>query len=516
MLGLFKQQIPAQRLKKRLEKRLDQILYKLPGTNTPITWADAVEGTLVLGATGSGKSSGPGQFIAHAMLRAGFGFCVLCVKPDEKDRWVNYARQTGRTKDVVIFNKESGLQFNFLQYELKRKGQGAGDVFNVNNALMNLNEQARQFLSGGSGNNDERFWDNALRRLISSSIIMLNMADENVSVTNMRRLVSASFTGDEVELYNQLTHLAFSLENIDHHQRQKAKDDLEDWSKENYFLHVLLSLQADCHDHKHDDIEMLYEYWLKEFARLSDRSRSIVVESFMGIVEPFKNKGILKDQFTEGLSPELLPENIIENKKIVIVDYPIKEFGISGLFASILYKSIFQSAMERRNILHEKNPKPVGFFMDEYQAICNPLTDSQFQATARSSWVATVIMTQNIQNLYHVMGHQQPQARAKSLLGNLNLKFFANNADMESNKWASDMIGQHLTTLDNISMTRKMELSKTKQQRLMQIIHPNNFTTLKTGRKENRYRVEAVVFKPGKLWGRYKHNYAVIEFKQRN
>lgn len=59
---------------------LDQILYKVPGTNTAITWADSLEGTLVTGSTGSGKSSGAGRHIGHAMLKSGYGMCILCVK----------------------------------------------------------------------------------------------------------------------------------------------------------------------------------------------------------------------------------------------------------------------------------------------------------------------------------------------------------------------------------------------------------------------------------------------------
>ena len=97
------------------ENLLDTPLYEVPGTKTIITWADAVEGTLITGSTGSGKSSGAGKHAALAMLKAGFGFCVLCAKPDEKDRWVEYAKATGREKDLIIFNKASGLEFNFLE-----------------------------------------------------------------------------------------------------------------------------------------------------------------------------------------------------------------------------------------------------------------------------------------------------------------------------------------------------------------------------------------------------------------
>ena len=66
--------------------------------------------------------------------------------------------------------------------------------------------------------------------------------------------------------------------------------------------------------------------------------------------------------------------------------------------------------MERRDIETQSNPKPIGLWIDEYQQFCTHKTDSQFQATARSSWVATVYITQNINNIFYVMGNDQPEA----------------------------------------------------------------------------------------------------------
>ena len=327
-MGLFQKQTN----KERLEALLDQVLYKMPGTDTPITWADAVEGILGLGATGSGKSSGVGKHTAMAMLKANFGFLVLCVKPDERSRWEAYAKAAGRENDLVIFNKASDLQFNFLQYELSRPGQGSGDVFNANNALMNLNEMNRQYQSGGGSNNEERYWDNSLRRLISLTISAHTLADENVSISSMRKMVADSFTDEEARHYLYLVRTAGTRENIDPQERKEAMEELEEMLAENYFLQIIHKIQGTDFqtEEEQEDADRVLDYWLKDFARLSERTRSIVVESFNGIIEPFMNRGILKRQFASGLSPELMPEKIISEKKIVIVDFPLKEFGLSG------------------------------------------------------------------------------------------------------------------------------------------------------------------------------------------
>lgn len=497
------------------EDLLDTVLYKVPGTETNITWADIAQGTMLTGSTGSGKSSGAGQFIAKSMLKSGFGMCILCAKKDERRRWIRYIQEAApeRMNDLVIFNKESNLNFNFLQYEMGRKGEGAGDVLNAVESLMSLNEQNRVYLSGGGGGKDERFWDLSLRRMISRAITTLRLSGEEISVSNMRKLVSDCFKGDEVDHYQRLEKDA-SEQSIDPQKRTKAGVELDGWIASSYFLQVLLKISNEEFSREdEEEVELTMNYWIKEFPKIGEKATSIVVESFMGIVEPFLNKGILKDQFSNGLSPELLPENIYERNSIVLIDYPVKEFGIAGIYASIIYKTTFMAAMERRDVENENNPKLVGLWIDECQQFLGN-KDNQFQATARSSWVASVYITQNLPGLYPVFGDQS-ESKAKSLLGNLNLKFFGSNDNYETNVWAANMIGKHLVDFQNLSVSKDMEISKTKNQQMHYRVTPDHFTVLKTGRQANKYIVEMIVFKSGKTWGKNKKNFALVGFNQK-
>jgi type IV secretory pathway TraG/TraD family ATPase VirD4 len=163
----------------------------------------------------------------------------------------------------------------------------------------------------------------------------------------------------------------------------------------------------------------------------------------------------------------------------------------------------------------ETNPKPVGFWVDEYQSLCYPSLDAQFQATARSSWVATVYITQNLNGMFQVMGTNEAQSRTKALLGNMNLKYFASNSDFETNQWASNMIGSQWVNIDTLSYSKDMELSKTQRPEKRPKIEVDEFTTLKTGRKRNNFIVEAIVFKAGKTWGEKNKNFALVQFKQK-
>ena len=210
-----------------------------------------------------------------------------------------------------------------------------------------------------------------------------------------------------------------------------------------------------------------------------------------------------------------MPENIYLKNKIVIIDFNLKDFEISGAYAAAIYKSAFQASMERRDVETEQNPKPVGLWIDEYHYFCNARRDNLFVTTARSSWVANIFITQSTSNIQFVMGNEQPEARAKSLLGNLNLKYFCSNDNYDNNLWASNMIGQHIVDFENLSINHKMEISKSKNQQMQHRISPDHFTTLRTGRSENNYIVEAVVFRAGTTWGENKQNFALVGFDQR-
>lgn len=511
-MSLFKKD----KSKNNHEALLDQVLYKIPGTGVAITWRDSIEGSIVLGSTGSGKSSGPGRYAALAMLRAGWGGCILCSKPDEATRWIRLANETGRQKELVVFNKGSNFEFNFLQYELERDGEGSQEIISIVNALMNLNEQNRIHLSGGDGK-EEPFWNNTLRRIISQAILLLVLADEEVSIKNMRLLISGCFKDDEPDLYHHLKRQIATYEDIDPLKRREAQEQLDRWIASSYFISVIERVNQKRFEtiDEEQEAEMVLGYWVHDLPRVPDKTSSTIIESFMGVVEPFMTRGILKEKFSKGLSPELLPENIIKENRIVILDFPYKEFQLAAIFAATIYKISFQACMERRKIEEESNPKPVCLFIDELQTFISPMTDSLFQTTARSSWVASFYLTQSINNLFWVMGHNQPQARAKSLLGNLNLKFFCSNSDASTNQYASEMIGKHMIDFENLSIGSDMKISKSKNQRMHERISPDHFTTLRTGSKSNNYLVDAVVFKAGKVWDQNGQNFALARFDQR-
>ncbi|MCW0219927.1 MAG: hypothetical protein OJI67_16500, partial [Prosthecobacter sp.] len=101
---------------------------------------DAFEGVQIFGGTGSGKSSGSGQAIARAFMEANLGGLVLTAKTDEVLTWQQYAKETGRESDLLIVEQGAPLKFNFLRYELRRPGIGAGHTENLVNLFCSVLE----------------------------------------------------------------------------------------------------------------------------------------------------------------------------------------------------------------------------------------------------------------------------------------------------------------------------------------------------------------------------------------
>ncbi|TXB61355.1 type IV secretory system conjugative DNA transfer family protein [Phaeodactylibacter luteus] len=492
---------------------LDKPLVKF--SPDPADWwciREAFEGVQIFGGIGSGKSSGSGKTLAKAFLKNGFGGLVHCAKPEEKATWLQYAEETGRSDDIIVFEEGSPYQFNPLQYELTREGKGAGEVFNLSNLFMEIYKMGNRFTGASSGDKD-RYWDNALRRSLNRMILLLKLADKEVSIANMRAIMSSAPNEDLTnalsdytdEQWDQLYNTNYCIECIlDASAKvEQVREELEDGNQDK--AQVLEELEQ--------DYALVYAYFLREFAKADEKTRSIVAESFLGLAEPFI-MGVLKTHFASGLT--LSPE-VTFGGKIIILNFSVKEYLDSGMYAQGIFKLLWQQAVERRDT--NRYPNPAFLWVDESQYFVNEY-DTIFQTTARSSRVATVFLTQNISNYYSQMGGgDSSKSKVNSLLGNLSTKIFHANNDSVTNEWASNVIGKAMITLRSDSQNRKnfalMADSKgtSYSGHLLPQVLPMEFTTLWSGGKQRNYTVQAIIQVKGRKWSNGA-NFFEVEFSQ--
>lgn len=124
----------------------------------------------------------------------------------------------------------------------------------------------------------------------------------------------------------------------------------------------------------------------------------------------------------------------------------------------------------------------------------------EYQATARSSRIATVYISQNIPNYYSNMGGSKAEYKVKSFMGTLATKIFHANADIETNKYASELIGEDYKENPSKSesvIDGKVNITTSISYNLAKLVRPEEFHTLATGGEKNRNKVRGYIHVQG-------------------
>jgi Type IV secretory system Conjugative DNA transfer len=458
----------------------------------------AYSGTLVLGATGSGKTSGSGAAIAEAMLRKGFGGLALAAKPGERELWEAYCRKTGRLRDLVVFSPEENWRFNVLDYELNRLGRGAGMTETVVNLLYVIVEMGDRNGGHAGGHGDDQFWRHTARQLARNAIEVLAMAKGTINIASLLKLIVSAPNSE-----------------------QEAAS--ESW-KANSFCYQCI-VEADCRkktNSQWEDLKTAADYFMRTYPNVASKTRSIFSLSLTAMLDVV-NRNVLREAFctTTNITPEA-----IEDGKIIVVDFPVKQFFEVGQFAQVLWKYAFQRSIERRDV--RQSPRPVFLFADEFQFFCNSY-DLHFQSTCRGFRVATVLLSQNISTIYATLGgEQKAKYEVDSLFGNLNTKILHSNGDPATNQWASEIIGRtrqffvsaNTTNQGGDWLGRAFGLGDAPQssggvsESYEYEVQPTVFTTLRRGGRVHGGNVDAIVVQPGDIFRDTGRIWRLATFKQ--
>jgi hypothetical protein len=456
---------------------------------------DACEGTMIFGGTGSGKTSGSGCAFARSFLAAGFGGLVLCAKPEEPGLWRDYAAETGRTDDLVMFGAGREWSFDFMAYEAQRAGAGAGLTENLVNLFMEVS-------SIGSGDTrspgGDPFWERAMRSLIRNCVDVLVMGGGAVSLHAMFDVVRSA-PPDAASLASPAWQGGSACWKLLETGRKRAAG--RPWEV---------------------DFKEVSGYWLSHFPTLGDRTRGSIVAMFSTLAEALM-RGKMRELFCSGTT--LAPEDVIAGK-VVVVDLPVKEWSEVGRMAAVLWKYCLQKAVERRTDNRGGQARPVFLWADECQHFTSRY-DALFQATARSSRAATVYLTQNYPSLTGGLGGPgEGRGMADALLGNLGTKVFHANSDRDTNQLAADLVGKRLAELRNTGAGSSASLgaqaslgssrSRGRSESMDYEIQPREFSVLRKGGPENGNTADALVFQNGRIWSSTGRTWQKVGFRQRS
>jgi len=323
------------------------------------TIGDSFEHTLVMGGTGSGKTSASGRTLALALMRAGYGGVVLCAKSGEAESWVRYAAECGRSASVIRFGISGEYRFNFLDYLMRLDVMDAGGrIDNAVNTFLRVLEAAHGSDGGGQAENGD-FWRKSMRELLSNAIGMLYHAYGRVTLDDIMKLINSCPISEE----------------------QAGDPGFQSWSF--CYSTALRVFQKPAVALPAREAEQYVSYFGKLFGRLDNRTRSNIVITLSAEISSFMRGPLHRLFCTEtNVWPEATHEGAI-----IILDLPIKVFEQAGVVAQSLFKYIWQKATERRVV--RADTRPVFLFADEAQNFFSSY-DLEFQSTARSSRAATV------------------------------------------------------------------------------------------------------------------------------
>jgi hypothetical protein len=465
----------------------DEALLELSAdgiTNRPENfWClkDAFEGVQILGATGSGKSSGSGRALAKAFIESNLGGLVLTAKNDEVLTWKRYAKEAGRETELLIVGPDSPHRFNFLRYELKRPGTGAGHTENLVNLFCSVLEAAER--KQGQGGGQDAYWQRTLKQLLRNAIDLAVLSLDDIDLPSLYRIITSAPRSPDEALNSewQESSACFALLEV-------AKSKVE---------------QTD----RKSDLELTRDFWLREFPSLAPETRSVIVSTFTSMADCFL-RGMLRKLFCTDLN--FTPEDTFTGK-IIILNLPVKEFNELGQFAQVLFKFVWQRAVERRISADMRREdaqaavRPVFLWADESQFFVNSY-DALFQSTARSSRACTVYLTQNLPSYFSAFGGQNSRSDAESFLGNLQTKIFHANGDPTTNNWAADSIGKTRQAQFYGGLSEALARGGAMNQNaggsmvVEFVVQPQEFTMLRTGGPESKFLVDSIIFQGGRRW----------------
>ena len=442
------------------------------------TIGDAACHLKILGAIGGGKTSGSGEFFAKGYLGsdAEMGMLILCAKPSEAAQWIRWAEETGRGKDVRVFDASGDrFRFNFLDWMSGFASEGAGLTINVVALLEEIITALEP--ERGTGGGDSLFWEDALHQLLVSDVQLVQLAGYELSLPTMRDIVRSAPLS-----------------------REQASD--PKWQGESacwFFLEKARERCASLDAETQADYTECRAYWLDDFANLREKTRSIITLMFTKLAQPFSTQPLRKLHCSD---TTLRPEDTFSGG-ILIISPSTLEYRLVGRITALTWKYCWQMAVLRRKPAPKgEYLRPVCCWADEAAENFLSRSDSTFAAQARQSAGCLVFLGQNINQYRKRLGGEDAFEACISNFQTL----VVHQSTGPTCRWMAERLGERWERVPGISrhapdapeLQGSSGISIGKQRRYL--VEPSTFTTLARGGATYGFEVEAIVYKGGQLF----------------
>ena len=455
------------------------LMYWSP--HDPFTIRDLLRSISIMGATGSGKTSGIGYQLGKALAACPrIGGIIIASKPEDRAVWQGILGDR-----LIVVGPGEKHRFNVIDFEAKH----GADAREITQCIMTISEA----LTRSEGQTGDRFFEKQDRRTIHNACEVLIQAYGRVDAWDVQRFINDAPLSIE-ELGQEKWREGFHNKTMEK-AGNKAKSQIE------------------AHD-----FELAWQFWGSEWPALNDRTRSSILAGVMGQLHVF-NTGIVRELIGTGttISPE-----VFECGAWILVDMPIANYGVAGAFVAGAWKYATQRHVLRRAATAET---PVTcIWIDEFQ---NYITsyDAKVLAECRSHLACMVVLTQSIHSFYSSIGGREAQSHTKALLTNFGTKVAMTLGNEESAKYFSSLIGRAIIRLGGSSSSGggqvfeefmgKYNLGTSLNEHIEDLILPRLFMNgLRTGGPENGYIAEGWVIRNGTAFSNGE-NAMLVGFSQR-
>jgi len=438
---------------------LDEKLVRWSRVGPTLTVGGSFEGNLAVGASGSGKTSGPIRINAIAMMRAGYGILAQTVKgtkPSDADLIREWAIEAGRERSLVFVGPGHDLGFNVLRHEMdaaRRKGEPgdmAANVAALFSAAAELSSSTRNRIAG------DTIWAHAVGSLVRHATSLVYAATADLQLDDIVEVVRSA-------------------------PQTIAQSRDPSFSRDSACMRMIEA--ANIINPANRNVLLATSYFLNEFPSFPPETKQSVIFSFGAGCADFFQRPPLCNMF---FSRTDYTPSIILDGAILVIDCPVLEYGEVGRIANGLLRLCTQRTLERR--AGHPGERPVALLWDESQKTLMR-SDVSFQETCRSSRCATIAGTQHLPALRDAVGPDL----AANFAGNLRNKFFAQNNEPDTTDFMSRLGAKQEVKRRTINRGEHGITGSTEASHPEDALPAHATHNLRTGGRANRFKIDAIL-----------------------
>lgn len=426
-----------------------------------LTLADCCRNFSVLGAVGSGKSSGFMAIASLAMASRNFSMIIPVAKTDELPRWKKIHKTSGSKGKFINWNKESNLKFDPLLY---LSGiDGGMDTMNIVNLFISISKTINRINGYGGGFGNDSFWIREVSRLLKNVINLLKLSNQVISFENINMIISEMYV---------------------------MKSDTKSPNTKNfpYLFDCMIKAQTShAFDNQKGLVILTLHFIKKDFMNVPEKTSGNTQAMVMGLLDPFIS-GTLSEVMVGEVSEELKPEHVNKHGSMVLINFPILEqLEVGGIIQSV-YMRLMCQAIERRDL--NDCDRPCCLMIDEAQY---HIDDHLIRAmsTGRSKRMIVCLASQSISGYLALIDGQRYKVKVDAFMANCITKICCNANDYETLEYYMKTVGKGSYRIQEQDSKNSKFHSKEKFH-----LEHSDFKKLKTGGAPN-YITESIIVTSG-------------------